>query len=129
MVAGVPDEGVARLGSHLAVAVVAIGFVAGSGGSVHVVQGAGFGTAVQRFRGGVADGVERPATGLSAVVLGVQAVHGVEGGAPGIESHRAAALLGGDVFVGVVGVIERELRSKDARGLARSQGSHTNPRS
>jgi len=129
VVASVPNQGVAGLGGHLAVVVVGIGFVASVSRSVHVIEGAGFGVAIKGFTGGVADGVERPTTGLDAVVLGVEAVHGVEGGVPGIESHRAAALLGGDVFVGVVGVIERELRSKDARGLARSQGSHTNPRS
>ena len=109
MVASVPNEGVAGLGGHLAVAVVGIGFVASGSRGVHGVEGAGFGSAVQRFRGGIADEIEAPATGLDAVVLRVQTVHGVEGGVPRIESHRAAALFGGDVFVGVVRVVEAEL--------------------
>ena len=87
VVAGVPNEGVAGLGGHLAVAVVAVGFVAGGGRCVHGVESAGFGVAVEGFRGGVANEVEVPATGLSAVVLGIEAVHGVEGGIPGIEGH------------------------------------------
>jgi len=87
VVASVPDEGVAGLGRHLTVAVVGVGLVAGGSRSVHVVEGAGFGSAVQGLGGGVADEVEAPATGLSAIVLRVEAVHGVEGGVPRVKSH------------------------------------------